>query len=182
MAKANIQLPNGTTVVIDGTIEEIEKILHIYGQPTEPPKPPPARKKSNAKATLVSPNQIPKPEDSIDYAQIVNLVKTCEEAEAIEKQILNRDSQVDRTLLPLYIVYEYLDNAFALTSGEIGKITTDLGIPISQPNASRTLTGTASRYVIGDKIKKKGQAVRYKLHRRGVDYMKSVIGGAGNEN
>ena len=125
---------------------------------------------------------VAKSEDSIDYTQIVNLVKTCEEAEAIEKQILNRDSQVDRTLLPLYIVHEYLDNAFALTSGEIGKITTDLGIPISQPNASRTLAGTASRYVIGDKIKKKGQAVRYKLHRRGVDYIKSVIGGSGNEN
>jgi len=182
MAKANIQLPDGTTVVIDGTVEEIEKILRVYGQSAKPSKPSPASKKSSTKGALAAPKLIAKSEDSIDYTQIVNLVKTCEEAEAIEKQILNRDSQVDRTLLPLYIVHEYLDNAFALTSGEIGKITTDLGIPISQPNASRTLAGTASRYVIGDKIKKKGQAVRYKLHRRGVDYIKSVIGGSGNEN
>jgi hypothetical protein len=182
MAKANIQLPDGTTVVIDGTIEEIEKILRVYGQPSEQSTPAPAQKKSSARGTLVSPKSVSKLEDTINFSQIVNLVKTCEEAEAIEIQILNRDSQVDRTLLPLYIVHEYLDNAFALTSGEIGKITTDLGIPISQPNASRTLAGTASRYVIGDKIKKKGQAVRYKLHRRGIDYIKSVISGAENEN
>lgn len=182
MAKANIQLPDGTTIVIDGTVEEIEKILHVYKKPIESTRSSPVKKKPAKRGAVATPKSTEKPEDSIDYAQIVNLVKTCEEAEAIEKQILNRDSQVDRTLLPLYIVNQYLDNGFGLTSGEISKITTDLGIPISQPNASRTLAGTASRYVIGDKIKKKGQVVRYKLHRRGIDYIKSVIDGSGNEN
>jgi hypothetical protein len=62
----------------------------------------------------------------------------------------------------------------------VKKITTELGIPISQPNASRTLSGTASKYVIGDKVRVKGQPVRYKLSRRGVKYMKEVL--AGNSN
>lgn len=93
---------------------------------------------------------------------------------------MDRPAQVNRTLLPLYIVHEHLDNAFGLTSGEVTKVTTNLGIPISQPNASRTLSGTAAKYVIGDKVKIKGQAVRYKLSRRGIQYMKQVLAGKAN--
>ncbi len=116
-----------------------------------------------------------------DLAKIVNLVKDCDESEAIGKEILDRTSQVDRTLLPLYVVHEYMGNAFDLTSGHISKVTGDLGIRISQPAASRTLAATASRYVMGDKVKKKGLAVRYKLTRRGVKYMKQVLKGSGGE-
>lgn len=118
----------------------------------------------------------------VNCTEIVNLVKDCDEADRIETQILDGSSQVNRTLLPLYIVHEHLGNAFALTSGEVNKVTTDLSIPISTPNASNTLSGTASRYVIGDKIKKKGLAVRYKLSRRGVKYMKDLLKGPESEN
>ena len=34
--------------------------------------------------------------------------------------------------------------------------------------------------MIGDKVKVKGQAVRYKLSRRGVKYMKEVLAGSKN--
>ena len=74
-------------------------------------------------------------------------------------------------------MHKYIDNAYGLTSGEVSQVTTDLGIPIQTPNASRTLSGTASKYVIGDKVRKKGQAVRYKLSRRGVEYFKKVLSG-----
>jgi hypothetical protein len=175
MAKASITLPNGTVVNIEGTPEEVQHLLEFYsGQPAEAPRRRTAKKavskKNAAKKTVTA-------SESIDCAEIVNLIKECDEAEAIEEQILDRTSQVNRTLLPLYIVHEYLDNDHKLTSGEISKVTTDLGIPISQPNASRTLSGTASRYVIGDKVKKKGQPVRYKLSRRGVKYLKAVLEG-----
>jgi hypothetical protein len=112
----------------------------------------------------------------------VNLTKTCDEAESIEAQILDRTSQVDRTLLPLYVVHEHLGNKFGLSSGDVSKITTDLGVPISTANASGTLSGTAAKYVMGDKVRKRGQAVRYKLSRRGVQYMKAVIAGKSDEN
>lgn len=59
---------------------------------------------------------------------------------------------------------------------------TDLGVPVSQPNASKTLSGTAAKYVIGDRVRKKGQLVRYKLSRRGLQYMQSVISGGANED
>ena len=107
----------------------------------------------------------------------MNEVKSCDEAEAIETRILDKSSQVDRTLLPLYIVYEYFENKHALSSGDINRVTTQLSVPVSQPNASSTLSGTASKYVMGDIVRTKGSRVRYKLNRRGVKYLKSVISG-----
>ena len=118
---------------------------------------------------------------SVDHAKIVEKIKTCDEVDSIERKILSRSSQVNRTLLPLYIVHEYFTSGFGLSSGDIAKITTDLGIPIAVANASGTLSGKASKYVIGDSIRKKGGVVKYKLHKRGVDYMKSVIEGTSNQ-
>ena len=115
-----------------------------------------------------------------NLVQIIGATKQCDEAERIETQVLDRSSQVNRTLLPLYVVHEHFGNAFGLTSGDISKITSDLGVPISRPNVSTTLSGAASRYVVGDKVKRKGQAVAYKLSRRGLLYMKELLSGKSN--
>lgn len=189
MAKASLTLPNGTMVQIEGTTEEVRGLLQFYGAGTVD-APPAARKPaapSRVRRTKVertsSKQTAGEGADSVpDLSEIVNLAKNCDEAEDIERQILDRASQVDRTLLPLYIVHEHLKNAFGLSSGEVGKITTDLGVPVSQPNASKTLSGTAAKYVIGDRVRKKGQLVRYKLSRRGLQYMQAVIGGKSDEN
>jgi hypothetical protein len=181
MAKASIELPNGTTVVVEGTTEEIHRLLEFYGSPVttpkaheRPDKKKPARRKKGA---AVSPSKGGTDVATVDLAQIINLVKNCDEAEDIEAKVLDRTSQVNRILLPLYIVHEHLDNAYGLTSGEISKVTTNLGIPVQTPNVSNTLSGTASRYVIADQIRRRGQAVRYKLSRRGAKYLSSVIKG-----
>jgi hypothetical protein len=183
MAKASLKLPNGTAVTLEGTPEEVQRLLELYAGEARPPAKPASTKRTAQRAKArgrSAKSSAGKEDENPDLNEIVTLAKDCDEAEAIETQILDRTAQVDRTLLALYIVHEYLDNGFGLTSGEVKKITTDLGIPISQPNASRTLSGTASKYVIGDKVKVKGQAVRYKLSRRGVKYMKEVL--AGNSN
>jgi len=175
MAKASLTLPNGAVVQIEGTAEEVQQLLDFYsGEAVRTLKQnPPKRKAVSAKiAKQKVSNEGP------DYADIVNTVKDCDKSEEIAEQILDRTSQVNRTLLPLYIVHKYMDNAYGLTSGDIAKITTDLGIPVAQPNTSRTLSQTASRYVIGDKVKKKGQPVRYKLSRKGVKYINDVLKGA----
>ena len=174
MAKASLTLRNGTVVNIEGSPQEVQQLLEYYSGQSAKEGERPARKKTRSAR---KPTERGAPSEAVDYAKIVNLVKECDESEAIEERILDRSSQVDRTLLPLYIVHEYLDNGFGLTSGEISKVTTDLGIPISQPNASSTLSGTGSRYVIGDKVKKKGQPVKYKLSRRGLKYLKAVLEG-----
>ena len=183
MAKALLKLPNGTAVTLEGTPEEVKHLLELYGGEAQTPAKPGTRtrRRRSSKTSSESTGPTEKQGDvKPDLSQIVTLIKNCDEAEAIETQILDRAGQVDRTLLALYIVHEHLDNAFGITSGEINKITKDLGIPISQPAASRTLSGSASRYVIGDKVKVKGQAVRYRLSRRGVQYLQEVL--AGNRN
>jgi hypothetical protein len=174
MAKATFKLPNGTVINIDGSPEEIHKLLQMY------------EGKSSQRTDFIQPPAIDKiktpkkkqSEDTSDYlTEIVNLIKECNEAEGIEKNIIDRISQVDRVLLPLYIIHEYMDNSIALQSGEINKITKELGIPISQPNTSKALSGTAARYVMGDKVRKAKHAVKYKLNRRGTKYLKGVIQG-----
>ena len=187
MAKATLELPNGTKVVVEGTPEEVTKLLDFYGGGSggsESSSQPTGRKKTKKKASkkVAHTPKDSKKADEPDLPEIVNLIKNCDEAEDIETRILDQTSQVNRVLLPLYIVHEYLDNAYKLTSGEIATITTELGVPINQPNAAHTLSGTASKYVVGDRVRKKGQAVRYKMSRRGVKYLSAVIRGAEDDN
>jgi hypothetical protein len=184
MAKATLTLPGGTTVVIEGTPEEVNRMLELHaggapGAGTPTPKPKLAKRRAKKREPSGT-DDATASKNAPDLSQIINLIKTSDEAEMIEERILDRTSLVDRTLLPLYIVHEQLGNAFGLTSGDVSRITTDLGIPIRTPHASTTLSSTAARYVIGDQVRRRGVPVRYRLSRRGVQYMKSVLSG-GNE-
>jgi hypothetical protein len=181
MPKATIKLPDGTSVVIDGSPEEVAKLLALYGGATSEAaassvdsiKKP--KRKQVAPKNKVATSKKAESGDSPDLPAIIKTIKNCDWAESIETKVLDKVGQVNRILLPLFIVHEYMDNAYALTSGEVSQITTDLGIPVQTPNVSRTLSGTASKYVIGDKVRKQGQAVRYKLSRRGVQYFKGLL-------
>jgi hypothetical protein len=183
MAKASLTLANGTSVTIEGSPTEVHELLTYYGAGQIAEQSKKKRKEGKARNPI---RAVAKTEHAAeagpDLAGIVNLVKTCDEAEQIESEILNRVAQVDRILLPLYIVHEHYDNATGLSSGEISRILTDLGVPISQPNVSKALSSTVSKYVMGDGVRKKGQMVRYKLSRRGMLYLESVIAGKTDEN
>src|SRR5437879_5212369 len=150
MATAKLELPNGTTVVLEGTPEEVHRLLSLYGgQAGIPSRSTQSRgKKPRKRPSRAGSSPKKEQERGRDLSQIINLVKTSEEAEAIEAQILDRASMVNRVLLPLYIVHEYLENEFGLTSGDVSRVTTDLGIPIKTANASSTLSKTAARYVV----------------------------------
>jgi hypothetical protein len=178
MAKANITLPNGTTVVIEGTPEEVQQLLAMYsgGIQSDPATSQHIRKRRKKRSGAQAQSKAASgTEPKVDLVDIVNIIRTCDEAEAIEKNILNKTNVTSRVLMPLWIVHDYKENAFGLTSGEISKITTQLGVPIGQPNASRCLSGDAKAYVIGDKIRVKGEPVRYKLHRRGVQHLAGIL-------
>jgi hypothetical protein len=160
MAKATMRLANGTVVTIQGTPQ---------GAPAKsahPSRPQPKRSVDPGGSV------------STPIVDIANLARECDEADEIEKRILDRSSQLDRVLLPLYIVHEYMKGSHALTSGEVSAVIKDLGVPILLTNVSKTLSGAASKYVMGDRVRRPGQSVRYKLNRRGVAYIKSVLTGA----
>ena len=175
MAKATLTLANGTVVTIEGETDEIQKLLSSYGakpeERTSKEIKPPLQKEQNDSST----------DDGVNLSILVNTYKSSEEAEQIESNILDRSSVVDRILLPLYLAHNYLGENIALTSGEIAKFLSQLSINIFQPNIARALSTSASKYVIGDKVRKKGQAVKYRLSRRGLLYLKSVIKGNSDE-
>jgi hypothetical protein len=184
MAKAAVTLTNGTEVTIEGTPEEVRQLLEFYGTGSRlgaPAKQRKAARSSRTKSQLKPAKSSEEAESAVDVSEIVNIVKDCDEADAIERHILDRTSQVDRTLLPLYVVHEHLDNAHPLSSGTIAKVLADLGVPLAGPNVSRTLSGIASRYVMGDTVRKKGKVTKYKLSRRGVQYMQRVVSGKSDE-
>ena len=175
MAKAKFTLPSGTVVELDGAAEDIKDLLDHYGgtnpSRTGTRKATPSRKKAPKKTSP------PSNDDKVDLAMIVNQIKNSDEAEAIEEHILDQKSQLNRVLLPLYIVHEQMGNAFGLTSGDINKISIELGVPIKIQNVSSTLSGDGSKYVMGDKVREKGKAVHYRLNRRGVKSLQKVLAG-----
>ena len=133
MTKASLALPNGTTVTIEGTSEEVDRLLKLYAG--QGPKTEGARKTTQGKQKL-KPGKAKAQGEELDLAEIVNLIKNCDEAESVEERILDRTSLVNRVLLSLYVVHEYMANKYALTTGDINKITTDLGVPVSTANVS----------------------------------------------
>ncbi len=112
----------------------------------------------------------------VDHIGIVNLTKGSDEWDTIETNVLDKSNMLNRVLLPLYVVYEQLDNAHGLTSGDTAKVTRELGVPVSQPNASRTLSGSAKKFVVADKTRVRGIPVRYKLSRAGHKHMQQALG------
>ncbi len=180
MPKAVVKLPNGTTVEIVGTYEEVQKLLAFYGLPHDLTKTRTAKKKAGPSVEPEHHEGSAGVPTQADLARLVNLVRTCDEAEGIETQVLDRASEVNRVLLPLYIAHEHMDDPFGLTTVEISTITADLGIRVFRQNVLRGLTGSGARYVLGDRVRRKGQATRYRLNRRGVQYIKEVIRGGEN--
>jgi len=175
MPKASFILPNGTIITIDGTPGEVRSLLEFYGG--RPKKGERAGQKQIAKAGPKKP-AAEKKISPAKIAQIVNKIKSCAEAEGIERNILARTHEANRVLLPIYVVHENMGNAFGLTTTDISKVTAELGarVRVSRQAAFRALVRSpASRYVLSDQPRQIGIATRYTMDTRGVEYMKKVI-------
>lgn len=105
---------------------------------------------------------------------IVNKIKNCEEAEKIEKEILDKTSIHGRILLPFYICYKYFPQQ-GLTTGNIEKITSELRVKIQTPNVSNAIADSLQKYLEGNSTRVKGKAVFYKLNRKGAKYFESLL-------
>jgi hypothetical protein len=166
--KAIMTLRSGATVTIEGTPDEVARILELNGRVGAEPdlKPETARSGKLAEKSVAR----------VSIAEIVNVTKSCGEAERIESAVLNKSSQLDRTLLPLYVIHEHFENVTGLTTGEISTFTADLGSPVSGPNVSHTMRGSASKYVMVDTSGPQDGPTKYKINRRGIAYMKALLG------
>lgn len=179
MVKSTINLPDGTKITIEGSPEELKKVLSVYqGQNASNvgrEEKSVSEKKIN-KSTKQTRASEDKPNKKDRIVELVNTIKNADDMDEIEKKILDKASQVDRVILPLFIMGRDLDNQISLTSNDIYKVLKELGISMALPNISKTLRGTALKYVIADKVTKKGESTPYKISRKGEQYIKNTLG------
>jgi len=166
MVTATYTFPNGTIVNIDGTVEEVQALHAFYDSA------PQSRSVTKSK---VQKSQQPSDDNTIDIIAIVNEIKSCEESDLIELQILNKSNLAAKVILPLYINQKYFENTNNLNSGHVVKITAQLGIKLDQGNVSRCLSGSAKAFVMADSVRKKGQPTGYKLSRKGNTHIEKIL-------
>lgn len=177
MTKANFTLPNGTTIEIDGSLEEIQKLAdHVGRQTSGPPLQPAARSPAPSQTPRAAAEGLEGDEEP-DIAHIASIIKDCNEAEQIAVRVLDQNDMLNKVLMCLWAVYRYVNPNMGLTSGNVEKITDQLGVRISTANASKTLSGRANPFVSGDSVRKKGSPVRYRINRRGMQVFEALLAG-----
>lgn len=161
MVKATLTLRNGTILTVEGVDEEVKRLIAFYDSAA-------SRTEERKAAVPVA--------GETGIATIVNAIKSCDDAEHIEKNILDKANEANRALLPLYVLYRSHPESPGLTTGEISAVTKELGVLVSSQHVWRAIR-RASKLVFGDTLNKPGVPVRYKLNRRGADHIRRVIAG-----
>lgn len=168
MVKSIIKLENGTIITVEGSVEDVAKLMSVYGE-------------HNSQTSVHSPRKTVKKEvssqgeDKIDAILLVNATKDAKDYEEIEKNILDKASQVDRVLLPIFIAERRFGGDASLTSNDIYKYLKEFGINMALPNISKTLGGPAKNYIMGDSVRKKGSATSYRISRKGKQYVNQML-------
>lgn len=106
---------------------------------------------------------------------IKNKILDCEENDSIESKILDKSDMEGRILLCFYISYIYFENNW-LTTGDVQKITADLGIKLTAGNISNKITGKLKKYLESGTVRKKGQPTPYRFNRNGLKRVKEILG------
>lgn len=105
---------------------------------------------------------------------IVNKINNCVESENIELKILRKTSQTGKILLPFYICNKYFP-AQRLTTGDIERITSELGVKISSANVAHKIKDSLRKYLESEATRVRGRVIWYKLNRKGCQYFESLI-------
>ncbi len=97
---------------------------------------------------------------------IANKAKDCNESEHIQKKVLDVRNPEAKVLMCFYVSYKYFGNAW-LTSGDVERITSELGVKIATGNASNYIKALRANLESG-KARKKGSATPCRLNRSKV--------------
>lgn len=178
MPKATLTLKNGTLVTVEGDVEEVQRLLALYSEPEAPERT--AAAGSGNKHTPTQGGAVSRVSGAGGHPgphEIANAAKECAEASAIASRILDSRSQLARALLPLYVVSEYLGGKFALTMPEISQVTRALGALVDGTNVAKVMRTSGARYVMAEHSGNKADPKRFRLSRRGVEFIKSILKG-----
>jgi len=105
---------------------------------------------------------------------IINKIGECDESEKIQANVLDKTSMEGKILLCFHISYRYFKNA-RLTTGDIEKITSELGTKITVGNVSNKITGGLRKYLESGTTRKHGAPTPYRLNRKGAKRFKEII-------
>jgi len=174
MAKSTIKLANGSVITVEGTAEEVAKVMSLYVQGHSTSEESETAKAMKSKPFKLMAKEAPKDQE-VDILELVNLTKDADDFDQIEKNILDQASQVDRVLLPLFVANRENSNSSPLTSNDIYKFLKEFGINMALPNISKTLSKTAIKYVMAGSARKKGVATSYRISRKGKQHIDQII-------
>ncbi len=174
--KASITMTDGTKIELDGSLEELQSLTEHLHSRSSGNSPPPARGAQRVERTPPPADEADTSSDEEpDIARIAGLIKECDEAELIDAKVLGRRDVLNRLLMCFWVVHKYVNSMMGLTSGDIERITDQLGVKVAVSNASTMLGEKARPYVTGDTVRKQGAPVRYRLNRRGVQAFEDVL-------
>lgn len=105
---------------------------------------------------------------------IINKVGDCEESANIQSQILEQKGLESKILLCFYISCKYFENAW-LTSGNIEKITSGLGIKISMGNVSNKIKKEVRPYLESGSVRKNGLPTPCRINRKGIKRLEEIL-------
>ena len=106
---------------------------------------------------------------------IANKATDCHESESIQTKVLDGRSVDAKVLMCFYISHKHFGNAW-LTSGDIQRITSELGVKVAVGNASNAMKKLRT-YLETGKVRKKGSPTPCRLNRGGVKRFEEIING-----
>ena len=106
---------------------------------------------------------------------IANKTTDCDESTDIQTKVLDGRSVDAKVLMCFYISHKYFGNAW-LTSGDVQRITAELGVKIAVGNASNALKKLRT-YLETGKVRKKGSPTPCRLNRSGVKRFEEILNG-----
>ena len=137
-------------------------------EPNKPQRAAVRRRKARLSPSPDQQNEGP----TVPIKDIVNLIRSHDRAETIEKTVLDSSDQLSRVLLSLFIVHTGMNDQFSLSARDITAILRQLNVSIAQENVSKMLRERGARFVM---IDSEGPSKRFKLSRRGAAYMEDVL-------
>ena len=113
-------------------------------------------------------------ETTVDFAAVSNAVHESDKTKNIEQNVLNKRGLLGRILIAFHFAHE-TGNEY-LTTGDVEKITDQLGVKIAQSNVSHCIAANRKYFSAGT-TRRRGAIVPYKLNRQGkLAYEKCLAG------
>ena len=119
-------------------------------------------------------------DDSL-LAQIIASINDADDYEAIGKRVLDRSDRTARILMCYYFAHRHSSDP-ALTTGEIERVTSQLGVKIAKANVAKVIRQVAGKYLTADRVRRQGLPVRYQINRRGIAAFEEIIADGKQDN